>query len=1046
MLNDPLKFPPEKTTIFIAQNGPIFQDDTLRRTEGFVQVNLNDLMRRGKMGDKVDGEDGKWTKLSKSDVVKYATVKTIREVLFDGKGYDSSVDDINTFEKFYKENVKGHIDSEFITQIKVMISRDYEISTRKLGEVNDFIFDLLDNNIKTYYGTYLDEQGNLRFGFIIDGMIQSFLPSDEIVPLSDIPNDIIERSNLIEGIDYKDGNLIGSFVLGFRIEGGEPIYRLFRAGINKKLENGWQLGYIDPDTKEIYQIFLTDANSRKLYGRFIFENKIIKDFGKDKDGKKIDWWMNEELKDLIRDNYLFEGGKAYGIKLVSGIVTRYGNTYQVTSAKVSPISPHLLFNINYDYYETMWEKFGGPPRSRKGKLSEVMFLNYYKISDEIKAEARATLSEIYSLVKDILETKQWPEELNIRSQLVKILNARREGGVVILGPDNEEIGSLFKRFLGSLTGIDTDRNHLLYKVCFNDVRSDNIPFTIQQLTIRQQTMEQWDRAILEMFKSYTPDPNGDRIDRLIIASKITQQTKFSDDYEENPTKDDLRLVEILTNLVIGIFGRYTYEAMITGSILAKDGDVRFISHPWQTLSSTMRSNGLNFVHTDIPSTSLSVMKARGSLYRAESILLDMFTIGLQRKTLTGPDPETDFKIFNMPTIPMEKWMPIYREINEINPDDIDTFLDLLSYDAAQQVGINTPFREIISWKERASGNMKLFDALYTLYEIEIDKREDFSDNQKAMYKLMALESINFLIFSSSTSIDAKVRKNIREFLKSGGKGEFTLEIRVVKGFPLNLKKIRFDRKIFEFFKSHYKESEIDLMYRSLDPAILSYRYDYRYAQSPGVIEYYTENILRVQREEIINLGNWLKDLANNRRIEIRPFNTFAKGFAYSKRTNYLSFFPFPTDVKTGDQRFILDGRTEEGYKDFKDNYKIFLGGLLVDHQTFVISEIDDDDNVIRYLCAFNLLQGALDLDPNSKLGTYIPWSDAVPSQYILAPTIENFDETLYNFEDPKSIINIIKAFHENNKLIGYQRVGDRREELRIWIEICSRLYYIEYAF
>ena len=231
-----------------------------------------------------------------------------------------------------------------------------------------------------------------------------------------------------------------------------------------------------------------------------------------------------------------------------------------------------------------------------------------------------------------------------------------------------------------------------------------------------------------MFKSYTPDPNGDRVDRLIIASKITQETTFSDDYEENPTGDDLKLVKILKDLIISIFGRYTYETMITGSIFAKDGDVRFIRHSWQALSSTMRSNGLTFAHTDIPSTSLSKMKARGSMYRAESILLDMFTIGLQRKILTGPDPETDFKIFNMPTIPMEKWMPIYREINEINPDDIEAFLDLLSYDAAQQVGIIAPYSEVERWNPRAPGNIELYYYLSYLYMTIIDNDLSLSDS------------------------------------------------------------------------------------------------------------------------------------------------------------------------------------------------------------------------------------------------------------------------------------------------------------------------------
>ncbi len=1051
VLNDPNEFPPDKTTIFIAQNGPMLQERGLEKISGFSDINLNDLLRRGKIGDKVEGEDRKWAKLSKSDVAKHASVEMIQRILFNEKGYDSSIDDKHAFEKFYKDNVKGQISQEFISKIKVIISRDYGISMKELSKLDNFIFNILDNNIKSYYGTYLDDSGKVKFGLVIDGSIQSFLPSKKSFLLSDIPYDIIERSNLEEELDYKEGKLIGCFVLGFKFENGGPIYRLFKVDRSINLENGWQLGYVNPDTNEIHQIFITDANSRKLYGRFVFENKDVKDYGKDRINNMIDWWRNEELNNLIKGNYLTEGDRRYGIKLVSSIMTRYGNTYQITTIKVNVISPHLQFGINYDYYETMWESFKGAHRSRKGKLSEVMFLNYYKVSDEIKAEAQANLDEIYQLVKRIINIKQWPEELYIRNGLIRILNARLEGGVVILGQNKKEIGKLFERFLGDLTGIENERNHLLYKVCFNDVRADKIPFTVGQLIIREQTMEQWDRAILDMFKRYTPDPNGDRIDRVIIASGITQDTSFSENYEENPTENDLKLLDTLKGLVISIFGRYTYEAMITGSIFAKDGHVRFIGHPWQTFSSTAKSNGLIFAHTGIPSTSLSKMKARGTLYRAESILLNMFTIGMQRKLLIGPDLETDFKIFDMPTIPMEKWMPIYRETTEVNPDDLESFLDLLSYYSAQKVGINDPYREVETWNPRAPGNMKLFNGLYSLFEIRINNKNDLSDKQKAMYKLMVLESINFLVFASTASTDVRMRVNLKEFLQSEGRKEFTFKIKAW-GFPSDLKEIKFNEKIFEFFKNNYRESEIKEIIDSLDPAgvhpkpLLSGRKSaYR-----GVIEYYTENILRAQIEEIYNFGNWLKNLAKNRRIEIRPFNTYAKGFAYSTRKigevrQNLPYFPDPLNTPGYDQRYVLDGRNINNIRfENINDYKKILGGLLVDHQTFVISEIDENGNIVKNLCAFNLLQGALDLDPNSELGLYVTLDTTL--NYQGAPKITEFDETLYNKNNLNNIINIMKALKENNGLIGYQRVQDKNQEMITWITITSRLSGIKSSF
>ncbi len=117
---------------------------------------------------------------------------------------------------------------------------------------------------------------------------------------------------------------------------------------------------------------------------------------------------------------------------------------------------------------------------------------------------------------------------------------------------------------------------------------------------------------------------------------------------------------------------------------------------------------------------------------------------------------------------------------------------------------------------------------------------------------------------------------------------------------------------------------------------------------------------------------------------------------------------------------------------------------MVDHQTFVISEIDENGNVVKQLCAFNLLQGALDLDPNSELGLYVPLDTT--SNYQGAPRITEFDETLYDKNDINSIINIMKAFRENNVLIGYQRVQDKNQEMIMWITITSRMSGIKSSF
>jgi len=162
-------------------------------------------------------------------------------------------------------------------------------------------------------------------------------------------------------------------------------------------------------------------------------------------------------------------------------------------------------------------------------------------------------------------------------------------------------------------------------------------------------------------------------------------------------------------------------------------------------------------------------------------------------------------------------------------------------------------------------------------------------------------------------------------------------------------------------------------------------------------------------------------------------------------TQYLSYFPNPDNIRGFDQKFLLDGKDVNNIKFENDyDYQKILGGLLVDHQTFVITQIDESGNVIKHMCVFNLLQGALSLDPKSGLGQYV--ARETTTYYQGAPQVVAFDETLYDEADSNSIISVMKSFKDNNVLIGYQRLKDRSQELSMWLDISSQLLWIRNAF
>lgn len=408
---------------------------------------------------------------------------------------------------------------------------------------------------------------------------------------------------------------------------------------------------------------------------------------------------------------------------------------------------------------------------------------------------------------------------------------------------------------------------------------------------------------------------------------------------------------------------------------------------------------------------------------------------------TGPDVKSDFELMNTPHIPMELWLPMFLEASELSDSTklLDFYTTISSLAASKLI---TDFPDIdVPLGFRAPGNMKLFLALSAFYKDLIENDNTLTDDQKSMHKTIALEQINFFVFASTASDDVTKRVTIKEFFESNGLTKIEdFEIKFPRGYLDNLKKIDLDRTFYDYVINEFGLDSISEIIESLDPARVNPgRIGSGHVTAySGEIEFYTANILRAQKDQIIKFGNFLKNLADNvggsNRIAIQPFKTYHDGLAYSDRAAYLTYFPNPKNADA-DQTFIMEGN-------FKDSFIKILGGLLVDHQTFVISEIDSAGRVVKYLCAFNLLSGALALkatNPN-KLDLYIPRPST--TRYPSAPTITSFDSSLYDISDENSIVNVMKDFYENDNVIGYQRISPRSDEFTVWSKVCKSMMLI----
>jgi hypothetical protein len=856
------------------------------------------------------------------------------------------------------------------------------------------------------------------------------LGSNKQYLVSDFPAELITRSNLVEGVDYQDGYLLGSYVLGFKIKNGEVLYRLFKVDFsnNKPLlikGEGYQLGYVDFASGEISQIVLTDHNGKKLYNRYMYKDGFIKDFGIEA-GREIEWWFNKELQGIFNNNKLTtESGKDYGIQIINSIFTRYGDSYQVAISKANLVSPFLKYNLKFEYFQTFYGKFLGVPKPRKGKLSSVEWLNFFRISETTKLKANELLSKIKSLVSIQLATSRIPSVLPI-DDIISDLNSFLKGDVAESGPNLEEIGLLLSDLLGSIDFNNPD--NLLYKISYNAVRNIGNEFQVNNLIMKKQTEKDWYRAWYQIFDEYTY--NGKSFESLIIASGIKSKDPFSGGqyFDDN----DIELTNLIRNLIINIFGRFTFISMRMGSFFARDFNARIVSHPWQTIYTQARDTHISLLHNIIPQSPLSKMRARDNYYRAQNTLLDIYTLGITEKLPTGPDPKTDFIVKIIPGLPTEKWAPVYKDTTEIPIADLSRFYDFLSYITAKDL-FSIPERQLKQFTSKVSGNMELYFTLIEIYQAFIDKSIEngkIDSSQKSTLMLMISEAVNSVIFSDKGA--TKNRRLLEGYLLSAGSdkskwGDLTLRI---PGFPKSLEYLKTVKLNFNLF-SYFKYKDVNTMIGSLSTSI-------------NVKEYLTENILRAQRNSIINFGNFLKEIGTNlqegHQIEIRPFTTYTDGFAYSDRATYLSFFPNAEDSSI-EQVFLLDS---SNVMTFGEKFIKILGGLLLDHQTFVLSEVDSHGNVVKYLCAFNLLSGALRLESKDGLNLYIP--KPTTTDFISAPDVTAFDLALYDSSNPASILNIMNSFKEDKLLIGYHRVGDRRLEGRNFKEICESLSFIRDLF
>ncbi|MFX1481338.1 MAG: hypothetical protein ACFFCI_24925 [Promethearchaeota archaeon] len=461
--------------------------------------------------------------------------------------------------------------------------------------------------------------------------------------------------------------------------------------------------------------------------------------------------------------------------------------------------------------------------------------------------------------------------------------------------------------------------------------------------------------------------------------------------------------------------------------------MQFVRRSYDEISSHANKVGLSLPHDSFLIGPLSRMVREDRLFRAQEILFSMLVLGVQIRIQTGPNVKNDYKLLNMPTIPMEFILPYFKDVYEVSPESRKSYYLMLSQHISHLMeGILDPYEALELPELRAVVNIELFNIFRDIFTEKVNDRGDITADQKKYVKMLVEEALIDLFIKGKKVSD---RKNIRDFLSSKGKG---LEIKTLKLTSDRLKKYDFLtlRLDGDLFVSTFKDKDYGAMIKSLDPAKIKDNVKY------FVEEYTVENNIRAQRNGIIKLGNFLKNVAKDRILQIRPYKTYYFGLAYYLDAIYLDYFP-DMNAPRNDQWFTLDGRSSRSLRGFREDYKKLLGGLLVDHQSFLISEVDGKGNLIQHLCAFNLLEGGLSEE----------YFQDYPAQshYYLADkndvSDDEFDKVIM-----LQLAEVMNQFYYDDAIIGYERIGGntaaqrRMHEYPLWISICTALPFIHYMF
>ncbi len=1033
--DDPNKFNPDKTTIRINFNSPMFNRE-LNNIEAFIDVVLTDLMKRGSIGQQTVGVSGqydtKWAKLSKSDVIKYYTINALNELLQNVEGYIGTTPVESNLLKHSFRKMLLKVDSNFIETLKNDLFKKYRINKGDIIDLDNFIRNKVAGNVEHYYGAYLGNDGSVKYGLVLGAVIETYLPgaSNEQVSIYNIKDSRFDSSNLESNKDYdkETGNLLGPYTFAFKIKDNKITYRLYKVRSNLKLEGGWQIGIPDLETGEIISVIITDGNGRKLYGRIKYEGySITERVG------GVHWWRSSSMKSIKENNYIrnLKGtgvGDYSGIRVINAMFTRYGDMNQIMWVTTDLINPYLDFDFSHDFYTILYKNFPIPSRRPKsGIINMLPFLRQFPITADILAKESSmrdlVLTHIFDIAQKIIDHSGLSEYLPVYDNILKVLNAYEDkSGVIHLGPGYKELSHLFKTVIGSSA----------YSFSFNNFRDDIED--INHLTYnKDQSFKDWLKIALDLYQNYqlpsrgNSDPVLKALDEKIRAEIFDSigNNKFvkggvprtfsdGDDFLQGyDGHEDKVLIEEIISTTTNLYGGFTLSKLLTGSIFVQNGRVQFALLTWDSLFKAHKNAGLVNEHLNVKFPSSTSYTTAQSQVVDEMILRPSIEVTIKY----GVNEEVEF--IQIPHIPTDYWDPNIKSQNEVSIESLDLTKYsnglsnlLLKYWGKKQRS------QIVYRTQRAYGNRLVYNVLFEKYKEQIENNIADDETQFIYLNVIGQLLYQYIYYGHGPAL-TNYRKMFQKFLVDGGKE--TLELLGLIPLP-TINGINFKEIILSDLdlRKWYDDGIVDIMHNSLTPI--------------GVVsvkEYSAKEIIRNLNEPISSFGNSLKNLAlrfgkpskGSKKIYIIPQGITSGGLGQYYEIPNQFIAAANKIVKLNNKDFYsweIDGTNNgDNLVGFNKHYKDVVRAFLEGYKTlFIFAAIESGGEVtqIEGIGSLNILSGALlpseyaDDYTNQLIDGYFN-SD---NHYHSLEGITFYDSEFYSKENKYNIINIMNSFRAYN--------------------------------